>query len=59
MARRVGRERIRLVPQETLVIWGTNDDILPLADAYAFEADLPRCVGVREVGGALASKKRI
>jgi len=52
MARRVGVERIKLVPQPTLVIWGTNDDILPLADAYAFKADLQQCVGVREVRGA-------
>ena len=52
MARRVGPERIRMVPQPTLVIWGTDDDILPLSDAYAFERDLQSCVGVREVPAA-------
>jgi pimeloyl-ACP methyl ester carboxylesterase len=50
--RRVGPERIQLVEQETLVIWGTDDDILPLKDAYAFERDLRRCVGVKEVSGS-------
>ena len=49
MARRVDRTRIRTVPQPTLVVWGTDDDILPLADAYAFERDLPNCVGVQEI----------
>ena len=38
--------------QETLVVWGTEDDILPLEDAYAFERDLPRCAGVKEVSGS-------
>ena len=52
MARRVDVARIRLVPQPTLVIWGTDDDILPLSDAYAFERDLQRCIGVREVSGS-------
>lgn len=52
MARRVGRELIRTVAQPTLVVWGVEDDILPLSDAYAFERDLQRCVGVREVVGS-------
>ena len=52
MARRVGRERIQQVAQPTLVVWGTEDDILPLSDAYAFERDLQHCVGVREVPGS-------
>jgi len=52
MARRVDRERIQQVPQPTLVVWGTDDDILPLSDAYAFERDLQQCVGVREVAGS-------
>jgi pimeloyl-ACP methyl ester carboxylesterase len=52
LQRRVGPERIRTLPQETLVIWGEDDDILPLADAYAFEADLRRCAGVRVVPGS-------
>jgi pimeloyl-ACP methyl ester carboxylesterase len=50
-ARRVGREMIRRIPQPTLVIWGADDPILPLSDARAFQRDLPRCVGVREVPG--------
>ena len=52
MARRVGRERIQQVAQPTLIVWGTEDDILPLSDAYAFERDLQHCVGVREVPGS-------
>jgi len=52
MARRVGRTRIQMLSMPTLVIWGTDDDILPLADAYAFERDLQQCVGVREVRGS-------
>ena len=52
MARRVGPQTARAVTQPTLVVWGTEDDILPLSDAYAFERDLPRCAGVREVAGS-------
>jgi len=52
LARRVGQQRIKTTPQPTLVIWGTDDEILPLADAYAFQRDLPQCVGVREVAGS-------
>ena len=33
------------------MLWGSEDDILPLSDAYAFERDLPNCVGVRELKG--------
>jgi pimeloyl-ACP methyl ester carboxylesterase len=50
-ARRVGRDLIRSLPQPTLVVWGSEDPILPLEDAYQFERDLPQCVGVREVAG--------
>ena len=52
MARRVNRELIRTVAQRTLVVWGTEDQILPLEDAYAFERDLQRCAGVKEVDGS-------
>ena len=38
--------------QPTLVVWGTDDDILPLSDAYAFEQDLQQCVAVKEVAGS-------
>ena len=51
MARRVGPQTARAVTQPTLVLWGSEDDILPLSDAYAFERDLPNCVGVRELKG--------
>lgn len=50
-AARVNRELIRTVAAPTLVVWGREDPILPLADAYAFERDLPACAGVREVAG--------
>ena len=50
-ARRVGQSLIRNVPQPSLVVWGSEDPILPVADAYQFEKDLPQCVGVREVPG--------
>ena len=50
-ARRVGRDLIRQLRQPALVIWGSEDPILPLEDAFAFERDLQECVGVREVAG--------
>ena len=52
LAKRVGPERIRMVKQPTLVVWGTNDDILPLSDAYDFQRDLNDCVAVVEIEGA-------
>ena len=52
MARRVDQSTVKRVPQPTLVVWGSEDDILPLSDAYAFQRDLPDCVGVREVEGS-------
>ena len=52
MARRVDRPLIKTIGQPTLVVWGTDDDILPLSDAYLFRDDLQRCVGVREVAGS-------
>ena len=30
----------------------TDDDILPLSDAYAFQQDLQQCVAVKEVAGS-------
>lgn len=50
-ARKVGKELIQKISQPALVIWGKEDPILPLEDAYAFEQDLRRCVAVREVDG--------
>jgi len=50
-ARRVGRDLIQKLQQPSLVIWGSEDPILPVEDAYQFEQDLRQCVGVREVPG--------
>ena len=51
--RHVGPGLIRQVTVPTLVVWGTDDAILPLSDAYAFERDLgASCAGVKEVAGA-------
>jgi pimeloyl-ACP methyl ester carboxylesterase len=49
---RVGPPLIRRVRQPSLVVWGSDDPVLPMRDAYAFERDLPGCVGVRLVPGA-------
>ena len=50
---RVTPELIRTLSVPTLVVWGRNDPILPLSDAYAFARDLgAQCYGVREVAGA-------
>jgi len=44
---------IRTLTVPTLVIWGQDDPILPLSDAYAFQRDLgAQCYGVRVVPGA-------
>lgn len=48
-ARQVGPPLIRTLRMPTLVIWGEADPILPLSDAFAFECDLPNCVGVERV----------
>lgn len=50
--RAVGPEMIQRVPQETLVIWGSDDPILPLADAYEFERLLPKCDAVHVINGS-------
>jgi len=50
-ARRVGPELIRSLAPPSLVIWGADDPILPVEDAYQFERDLTGCVGVRECDG--------
>lgn len=49
---RVGPERVRTVSQPTLVLWGSDDPVLPVADAAAFARDLPKCVGVTEFAGS-------
>eukprot|EP00908_Phaeocystis_cordata_P020743 Transcript_32401.p2 GENE.Transcript_32401~~Transcript_32401.p2 ORF type:complete len:458 (+),score=211.60 Transcript_32401:185-1375(+) len=43
---RVGPELIKTVPAPTLVLWGEEDDVLPVEDAYKYQQDLPDCVGV-------------
>ena len=37
---------------QTLVIWGEEDDILPVEDATAFERDLQVCAGVTVIPGS-------
>jgi len=37
---------VKTVPQPTLVLWGEEDDVLPVEDAYKYQQDLPDCVGV-------------
>lgn len=34
----VNRESIRQLPQRTLVLWGEEDDVLPVEDAYKYDA---------------------
>ena len=51
-AAHVGPELIRTVTQDTLVLWGEEDDVLPVKSAFAFERDLPKCVGVKIVTDA-------
>lgn len=51
-ARRVDPKLIRTLKHPTLVVWGAEDPILPVQDAYKFQADLQHCAGVHEVPGA-------
>tara|TARA_B110001452_G_scaffold133972_1_gene111394 strand:- start:1468 stop:2835 length:1368 start_codon:yes stop_codon:yes gene_type:complete len=48
----VNQEFVKTVPQPTLVLWGEEDDVLPVEDAYKYQADLPNCVGVTLVPDA-------
>mmetsp|Transcript_148782 Transcript_148782/g.270793 ORF Transcript_148782/g.270793 Transcript_148782/m.270793 type:complete len:512 (-) Transcript_148782:120-1655(-) len=50
--RRVNPELIRKVPVPTKVLWGEEDDVLPVEDAYQYEKDLPNCVGVQLIPDA-------
>ena len=36
----VNRESIRQLPQRTLVLWGEEDDVLPVEDAYKYDAPM-------------------
>jgi len=50
---RVNEELVRTVPQKALVLWGEEDDVLPVEDAAKFEALLPNCAGVRLIPDAM------
>jgi pimeloyl-ACP methyl ester carboxylesterase len=41
--RRVEPGLIKTVPQRTLVLWGEEDDVLPVEDAQKFAETLPAC----------------
>ena len=49
---RVSEELIRTVPARTLVLWGEEDDVLPVEDAYKYEEHLPRCERVELIPSA-------
>jgi len=51
--RRVNPGFIETVPQKTLVLWGEEDDVLPIEDASKFEQSLPNCVGVTIIPDAM------
>lgn len=48
----VGPDLIKMVQAKTFVIWGEDDDILPVEDAAKFERDLPNCAGVTVIPGS-------
>jgi len=48
----VSEPLIRTVPQPTLVLWGEEDDVLPVEDAYKYQEHLPKCVGVELIPSA-------
>jgi pimeloyl-ACP methyl ester carboxylesterase len=39
----VGPPLIKTVSPPTYILWGEKDDVLPVADLYKYEADLPDC----------------
>ena len=41
--RRCNPDLIETVPQRTLVLWGEEDDVLPVEDAEKFRESLPNC----------------
>ena len=49
---RVSEPLIRTVPQPTIVLWGEEDDVLPVEDAYKYQEHLPNCVGVELIPSA-------
>ena len=40
------------MPQPTIVLWGEEDDVLPVEDAYKYQEHLPNCVGVELIPSA-------
>mmetsp|Transcript_35587 Transcript_35587/g.105508 ORF Transcript_35587/g.105508 Transcript_35587/m.105508 type:complete len:448 (+) Transcript_35587:56-1399(+) len=49
---RVSEPLIRTVPQPTLVLWGEEDDVLPVEDAFKYQEHLPDCVRVELIPDA-------
>ena len=41
------------MPARTLVLWGEEDDVLPVEDAEKFRASLPNCDGVVMIPDAM------
>jgi len=50
--KRVAEPLIRTVPQRTLVLWGEEDDVLPVEDAFKYKEHLPHCAGVELIPNA-------
>lgn len=48
----VGPAQIRTVTSPTFVLWGEEDDVLPVEDLYKYEQDLPNCEGIQLVPNA-------
>ena len=49
---KVSEPLIRTVQQPTVVLWGEEDDVLPVEDAYKYQEHLPNCVGVELIPSA-------
>ncbi len=43
------RDRLPEIEVQTLIVWGRNDILIPVADAYEFE----RLIGVERAGGGV------
>ena len=48
----VSEPLIRTVPQRTLVLWGEEDDVLPVEDAQKYKEHLPNCERVEMIPSA-------
>jgi pimeloyl-ACP methyl ester carboxylesterase len=52
-------ESFKLISVPTLVIWGRNDPIIPLTDAYRFQADISRtCVRIIDECGHIPHEEK-